>query len=190
MIENVSSPPVDLPVERRRIRTQGALSFALCAAVLILAVFWLPHWLSFPVEIADRLAFALKAVLFVVVWLLVAIGIVSTIRRYSAEDNAGSAFSQPSKRLAVPAAFLQNTLEQVVITTCALLALATVEGEEPLAFIVASVPLFALGRVTFLRGYPRGAGGRAFGMVTTALPSLGAFLWSAYDIVGDATATM
>ena len=32
-------------------------------------------------------------------------------------------------------------------------------------------------------GYPRGAGVRAFGMATTALPALGAFVWVIYDIL-------
>lgn len=180
-MQDGSAPPVDLPVERRRIRIQGALAFVLCALVLGLGTYWLPHWLSFPLDLADRLAFALRVNLFVLIWLLIAVGMVSTIRRYSAEDNAGSAFSPPSARLAIPAAFLQNTLEQVVITMSAFLALATVQGEAGLAYIVASIPLFALGRITFLRGYPGGAGARAFGMVTTALPSLGAFAWAAYE---------
>lgn len=182
MVQDGSAPPVDLPVEQRRIRIRGALAFLLCALVLGLGMYWLPRWLSFPVNLADRLAFALRANLFILIWLLIAVGIVSTIRRYSAEDNAGSAFSPPSARLAVPAAFLQNTLEQVVITMLAFLALATVEAEAALAYIVASLPLFALGRITFLRGYPGGAGARAFGMVATALPSLGAFIWAAYDV--------
>lgn len=190
MMQYGSPPPVDLPLERRRIRIRGALGFGLCALVLGLAVYWLPQWLSFPVDRADRLVFALRADLFVLIWLLIGVGIVSTIRRYSAEDNAGSAFSPPSARLAVPAAFLQNTLEQAVITSFAFLALATVEGEAPLAYVLASVPLFALGRVTFLRGYPNGAGARAFGMVTTALPGLGAFVWAACDVAGAGLASI
>ena len=189
MVQDGSAQPVDLAVERRRIRIRGALALALCVLLLGFGVHWLPRWLSFPVDLADRLAFAFRANLFILIWLLVAVGIVSTIRRYSAEDNAGSAFSPPSSRLAIPAAFLQNTLEQVVITTLAFLALATVEGEAALAYILASLPLFALGRITFLRGYPGGAGARAFGMVTTALPSLGAFTWTAYDIVGQLLAS-
>lgn len=93
MVQNRSAPPVDLPAERRRIRIRGALALMLCALVLGLGIYWLPRWLSFPVDLADRLAFALRADLFVLIWLLIAVGIVSTIRRYSAEDNAGSAFS-------------------------------------------------------------------------------------------------
>jgi len=52
------------------------------------------------------------------------------------------------------------------------LALATLLPRASLGLIVASVALFALGRATFLLGYRKGAGGRAFGMVTTALPAL------------------
>ena len=83
-------------------------------------------------------------------------------------------------------AFLQNTLEQAFITSVATLALATVGGEAALAYIVATVVLFSLGRATFLRGYPHGAGSRAFGIATTALPALGAYGWALVDMASDA----
>ncbi|MDX0190391.1 hypothetical protein GOC18_24410 [Sinorhizobium meliloti] len=41
--------------------------------------------------------------------------------------------------------------------------------------IAASALLFTIGRITFLYGYPRGAGARSFGMAVTALPNLVAF---------------
>ena len=179
---SIAGANVDIKAELKRIRQQGAFSFLVGAVILGWSVIWLPRLLAFPVDLSERLAFALRADLFVLVWLLIGIGMVSTVRRRSAEDSRGAAYGPPSARLAVPAAFLQNTLEQVFATTLAFLALATVEGEAPLAFIVASLPIFALGRVTFLHGYPGGAGARAFGMVTTALPSLGAFCWVIYDL--------
>jgi len=111
---------------------------------------------------------------------------VAKVRFRSAADNAGSAYSRPSARLAVPRAFLQNTLEQAFIATIGILALATVEGEAALAYVVGTVVLFSLGRATFLRGYPRGAGGRAFGIATTALPALGAYGWALVDVASDA----
>jgi hypothetical protein len=175
-------PAVDLPAEQRRIRQQSALSFLVCAVALGAAVYWLPQWADFPSEIGSRIAFALRADIFVAVWVLIAVRLVSRIRFVSEEDNAGAAYSPPSPRLAVRAAFLQNTLEQALIAIVANLALATVAGEAPLAFIIASVVLFTVGRLTFLRGYPGGAGARAFGMVTTVLPSLGAFCWVVYDL--------
>src|SRR3546814_5164799 len=95
------------------------------------------------------------------------------LRRKSAQDTARSAFVPPSERLRIPLAFLQNTLEQAVLAAFAAMALATVDGEAPLSFIVAMVVLFAIGRITFWRGYPRGSPGRAFGVVTTGLPIMG-----------------
>ena len=178
---NGAPPAVDIPTEQRRIRQQAVRSFLLCAVFLGAAIYWLPQWADFPNETGSRIAFALRADIFVTVWVLIAVRLVSRIRFVSAEDNAGAAYSPPSPRLAVRAAFLQNTLEQAFIATVAYLALATVEGEAPLAFIIASVVLFTVGRLTFLRGYPGGAGARAFGMVTTTLPSLGAFCWVIYD---------
>lgn len=177
------APPVDLPAEQWRIRLRGLLSFLVCAAVLGAAVSWLPERFDFPDEMGARLAFVLKANILILIWLLIAVGIVSTMRRYSASDIWGSAFAPPSERLSIPVAFLQNTLEQAVITIVSFLALATVAGDAPLAFVVGSVPLFALGRITFLRGYPRGAGARAFGMATTALPAIGAFVWVIFDML-------
>lgn len=185
----MTTPFLDLPREQRRIRVQGVLSVTLCAPVLAASIGWLPGRIAFPQELSERLAFALRADLFIFVWLVIAIGIVSTIRRYSADDIQGSGFGPPSTRLAIPAAFLQNTLEQVVVSGLAFLALATVEGEAPLAYIAGAIPLFAIGRIAFLRGYRHGAGGRAFGMVTTALPGLGALLWAAYDVVARLAGT-
>lgn len=79
-------------------------------------------------------------------------------------------------------AFLQNTLEQAFITSVGMPSLATVGGEAALAHNVATVIRFSLRRAIFLRGYPRGAGGRAFGIATTALPALGAYGWVLLDM--------
>lgn len=176
--------PADMAAERRGVRRQGGLAFLLWVPVLAVAVWWLPQQVAFPTDAAERLAFAARAVLLIVLCLLVAVGIVSTLRRYAEpRDITGSAYGPPSERLKVPIAFLQNTHEQVTMAAFVLLPLATVPGDAPLAFIMASVPLFAIGRITFLRGYPHGAAARAFGMVTTSLPILGGFAWVIYDMV-------
>ncbi|EGI53997.1 putative membrane protein [Sphingomonas sp. S17] len=70
-----------------------------------------------------------------------------------------------------------------MLASFAILALATIEGKAPLAYIVGMVALFAIGRITFRRGYPRGAPGRAFGIVTTLLPTYGAFAWVVFDMI-------
>lgn len=175
--------PQDLSVAMAGVRRQAAWSFVLCAPVLGAAVWWLPRQLEFPAEMAERLAFAARASLFVVLWVLIGVGTIARLRRKTPQDNAGSAYGPPTEQLKVPLAFLQNTLEQAVLASFAILALATVEGEAPLAYIVGMVALFAIGRITFRRGYPRGAPGRAFGIVTTLLPTYGAFAWVIFDML-------
>ena len=68
------------------------------------------------------------------------------------------------------------------------LTLATLLSGPALSLLASSVALFAVGRVTFLIGYPKGAGGRAFGMATTALPTLCAYLLAIVLIVSRGVA--
>lgn len=93
-------------------------------------------------------------------------------RRKSAEDIRGSAFAPPSERIAIPAAFLQNSLEQAVLASGVYLALVTLLSGAELSLIVSAIVLFCIGRMAFFRGYPGGAPGRGFGMVLTLLPTL------------------
>jgi len=77
-------------------------------------------------------------------------------------------------------------LEQAIVTMFTQLALLLVLGTIAMPLITGSVVLFALGRVTFLAGYPKGAGARSFGMAVTALPSLAAFLSAAGVVIARA----
>lgn len=185
MTSMLGVPKVDLPLQQRMVRRRAVLAFVVCAPTLVLASLGLPYLFDFPDGLVDRLAFALRANLFIGLWVLLAVRRVAKVRFESAEDNAGSAYSPPSGRLAVPAAFLQNTLEQAFVAGVGMLALATVEGEPALAYVVAAVLLFSLGRLTFFKGYPAGAGGRAFGIATTAIPVIGAYAWVLIDMVGE-----
>jgi len=177
------SPVVNLPFEQKKIRVQAALSFVFCSAVLLVATLGLPQVLDFPATASGRLAFLLRIDLFIAAWVFVAVRLVSRVRFISAADNAGAAFGPPSPRLAIRAAFLQNTLEQAFLASVVTTALITVEGEAPLAYALGAVICFSVGRITFLKGYHHGAGGRAFGMVTTVLPTLGGFAWVMADTV-------
>lgn len=182
----MNAPKVDLRKEQRAVLRQALAAFALCAGVLAFAALALPRWLSFPAEVADRLAWTLRADVIVALWVVVAIRSVASIRFISAEDNAGSAYGTPSARLTIPAAFLQNTLEQATIAIIGHLALATVAGEAALAYVIGAVGLFCVGRVTFRLGYHKGAGGRAFGVATTAIPTVGAYAWVLFEMGADA----
>ena len=167
----------ELRKEQARIRRGAAAALLVCVSVLGAGEVLLPRLFQFPEDdFQSKLAFWAGADLFVVFWIIIGFGMVSRIRRHSAEDIRGSAYSAPSPRIAVPLAFLQNTLEQSVIAVFTHLALVLLLGAQAIPFIVGSVLLFTIGRVTFLAGYPKGAGARSFGMTLTALPSLAAFV--------------
>ena len=146
-------------------------ALTICAAGLALGCAVLPHWLHLPVDLAARLAFAVRADLFVLLWVVLGVVLVALGRGRSAADIGGAASSPPSPAIAVRVAFLQNTLEQAVIAAGAHLALATLLEGAALALIPTAVALFGLGRLAFLAGYSGGAGGRAFGMAATFLPT-------------------
>ncbi|EGI53949.1 hypothetical protein SUS17_3220 [Sphingomonas sp. S17] len=88
---NKAPIPKDLSVAMAGVRRQAAWSFLLCALVLGAAVWWLPRQFEFPTEMADRLAFAARASLFVVLWVLIGVGTIARLRRKTPRDNAGSA---------------------------------------------------------------------------------------------------
>ena len=123
----------------------------------------------------DRLSFALQADLFVLVWLVLAVGNVARLRFLSPGDIAGSGFASPGPRIAVGVAIVQNTLEQSFLALGAHLALATRLGPQQMVLIPCLVALFCLGRLCFWLGYRHGAGGRAFGFATTFYPTVYAY---------------
>lgn len=171
---------VELKSEQRKVIARAALATGFCAAVLTIAYQLLPLAMRFPEGLAQRIAFALQADIFVFLWVLIGVQRVSSGRFRSAADNRGSAYGPPSPAIAVQVAFLQNTLEQAFVAVGSHLAFATLATGPALALLPASVVLFAVGRVTFMIGYPHGASGRAFGVVTTVIPTMilyGFSLW-------------
>ncbi len=174
----------DLKSQQRGIVASALVSTAFSSAILYAGYLLLPHYFSFPEDMADRLAFAAQLSMFVVIWVVIGVRMVSRVRFYSPEDMKGSAYTVPSAEIAVPRAFLQNTLEQAVIALGAIFALATLLSGPALALLPSAVFLFSIGRITFLRAYPKGAAARAFGMVTTVLPFLIGYILAIGIMVG------
>lgn len=169
----------DLRAEQKKIVVRGGLGALTAAAILAGGVILLPRALTVPEDRWDRFAIVLVCNLLVGLWVAFGVRWVSRIRFLSEADNSGSAYSQPSDRIAVPRAFLQNTLEQAFLSVIGSLALVIVDGPQPVSYVIATVLCFSVGRLTFLIGYPSGAGGRAFGMVATTIPFIGAVGWVA-----------
>lgn len=126
---------MDLRAEQQKIIRHAVAGIIFCTLVLASGYAILPRYLEFPVRLADRLAFALRADVFVFLWILFGIRMVARGRFHSAADIKGSAFGPPSSQIAVRVAFLQNTLEQAIVAIGAHLALATVQrssaGADP-----------------------------------------------------------
>lgn len=174
-----SKEPVDLQREELAIRRATVTAFFLCTLCFAVGYLTLPNFFEFPTEFADRLSFAIQASVFVLIWVLVGVMMVSWGRRHSVADIGGSASGPASSRIAVQVAFLQNTLEQVVLAVGAYLALATLISGAWLSLIVVAVGIFAVGRVLFLIGYStdqRGARGRALGMALTVTPTIAGYI--------------
>jgi len=175
---------VTLQTEQQKIRVRSAYAFAFCSCVLAACYVALPRLVDFPVDPLKRLAFVLQADVFVLMWVLVCVRLVSSVRFESAVDIDAALSGRRSEKLAIRAAYLQNTLEQAVIAVGVHLALATLIDGVDLSVIVGAVILFGVGRITFFLGYAGGAGGRAFGMVVTVLPTLMSFVWAIVIIAG------
>jgi hypothetical protein len=160
----------------------SGLALAFSAGVAAVGYAWLPpelFGLEQSMTTADRIAFALRADLFLFVWLAGCVGAVSRGRFHSPADVRGSAFGPQSPAIAVRIAVLQNSLEQTVLALGAHLILATVLRDRELVLIPLLVLLFWVGRVAFAAGYSRGAPGRAFGMAVTGAPIVASYLLAA-----------
>lgn len=159
-----------LSADQRGVIAASGLAIAVTAFVLIAGRAWLPAerlGIQLAMAVADRIAYALKWDLLLLVWLAGCVRAVSSGRFRSPADIRGSAYAPPSPAIAVQAAVLQNTLEQTVLAIGAHLVLASVLRDGELVLIPLLVILFLIGRVSFAWAYPKGPAARAFGMALT-----------------------
>ncbi len=167
-----ADPPVDLARERLGLFKVGGLGVLVCFVGLLAGYLLLPRYFDFPEALTDRFVFWARLQVFLLIWVALGVGAVSRGRRRSAQDIRGSAYGPPSPHLAIRIAFLQNTLEQAVLASGVYLALITVLAGPALSLLASAAVLFGVGRVMFFLGYKKGAPGRGFGFVLTALPTL------------------
>ena len=157
-----------------------AMASALATAVLVLGIVALTTKTT--ETFVPRLQFAIRADLFVIVWLGAAIANVARLRFFSERDIAGSSAEVGSGKVRLAGSILQNTFEQVGLAIVThLIVAATFQRSS--ALIVALVCLFAIGRLLFWVGYRHGAKGRAFGFALTFYPTVLALLTSATAIL-------
>lgn len=119
-----SRPPVDLAQEQRRILRNSAFALLVCVLILTAAHWGLPHLFRMPGDdLASLLTFWAGCALLTALWVVVGFAMVARGRRHSPDDIGGSAFAPPSSRIAIPVAFLQNTLEQAFMAVIVQIAI-------------------------------------------------------------------
>lgn len=147
--------------QQRGVAVRMAAALAVTVVGIAAALYFAPNLApSAAPPAAERVAMALQADLFVVVWLFASIANVARMRFLSPKDIDGSGGATASVAVRQANAVLHNTLEQVVLAVPVHLALAAVLARsQPL--IIALVVLFGLGRTLFWTGYAKGAAARA-----------------------------
>lgn len=191
MVEGPHPPslnlPPDLKQEQTRILRNSSAGLLFCVLVLAGAYWLLPFYFRLPGDdIGDLITFWSGSALLTMFWVLVGFSMVSRGRRHSLDDIRGSAFALPSPHIAIYVAFLQNTVEQALMAVIVQIAVLLLAGAWTVPLVAGQVLLFAIGRVTFLAGYPKGAGARAFGLAVTALPTLAGFIVALGALVASA----
>lgn len=141
-------------------------------AVMVATMIVGPELLAQDATIGERIAFALKADLVIVIWLGLSIGWLARHRFFTPDDIDGGGVTRGTETALVLQATLQNTLEQTVLAVLVHVIWAVTMPVAQSATIPAAVILFLIGRVLFVRGYAGGAPSRAVGFALTFYPSM------------------
>ena len=160
--------------EQKGIVTNALLALFASALSLMTASEVLSHAFKLPGDPISGLLLAAQVNVVPALCLLVAIRMVSQMRFFSKADIHGLAYGQPSRLMAPRIAFLQNTTEQAALLAIANFAVSTLGNKHVMGYMIGSALLFVAGRVLFWIGYEGGAKARAFGMVMTMAPAVGA----------------
>jgi hypothetical protein len=126
----------------------------------------------------ERLAYALRNDFWAGFALLAGVARVASQRFFSKELDGSVEAEGPILR--IHRAYIQNTLEQLLLLLIAHSALSLVLSAEMLPVIPLLVALFLIGRITFWAGYLRSPRARAFGFATTFYPTVCVFLFVAF----------
>ena len=132
----------------------------------------------------DRIVFTLRlqmlsamTVVFGIIW-------VANTRFYT---PAMDTFSQAAQHhVAIPTRYLQNTVEQFVLSFVGNLVLTTYLPSNKMHMIAVFVALFVAGRLAFALGYRRYYVQRAFGFVLTFMPTVSVYIFCLYCSAKDA----
>jgi hypothetical protein len=158
------------------------------AALVTLAVVW--HWrglfhVAGPAsdDTQGRLAYVFTWLLLPGLALL--IGVVGAGRRGFYRDAIDGTRTPLSPALETNLRYNTNTVEQVILAAIAWTGLALYLPNDRLAVIPVLAVVFFAGRITFFVGYLILPIARAYGMVLTILPTIIAYAWLTWRLLGN-----
>ena len=165
----------DLRQKRLFIAAMSIPAFLVVAGTLFLSR-WLFAFVVLPNDTsAARLVFVLQCLFLpgCMLW----IGVQFAGRRWLYSDAIDGTRFPENRGLEINLRYNLNTLEQLILAAIAWTNLALMVRRENLVLIPAMALLFVIGRITFWVGYLWRPVARAFGMILTALPTAGTFVW-------------
>lgn len=105
-------------------------------------------------------------------FIIVCIARLAKHRFFTAQDIDGSGLTQGTDKAKQLQAILQNTLEQSVIAIGVYYASLSVASPAINGSVLGCLLAFSLGRLLFIKGYSKGAVGRALGFTLTFYPTI------------------
>ena len=150
---------------------KGMISGAIASIVVIALCFFC---LRFPMphlaDLSDKIAFALSWIAIAGVMLLAGIGRVAGERFFSKSSIDGV---HTDSKTAIDVQYIQNTLEQLILFSMAVLALSVQLPSQYLRIIPIVTIWFLFARLCFWLGYHQGKPtNRAFGFMATFFPNV------------------
>lgn len=155
--------------------------------ILITAVITDPFHYNLIKGTDSRITILGLSLLLPVMTLIASIGRLAGFRFFSPADIDGSGLTKGSEKAILLQSLLQNTLEQFVIATAAYTIWCFTMPTSWLSAVPCCSFAFLIGRISFFKGYHKGAPARAFGFALTFYPTvllvLTATLYHAYKFV-------
>ena len=161
-----------LTIKQRGVLKGMIVGATIAVVVIVGAILAGPRLLSLDAPVSERIAFALRADVFIALWLGISVALLARHRFFTPEDIDGGGLTRGTEVAQVLQATLQNTLEQTVLAVLVHCIWAIVMPPSWISAVPAAVILFLCGRVLFLRGYRGGAPARAVGFTLTYYPTV------------------
>ena len=149
-----------------------AAAMGLAVVVIAMGIVFDPFSYAQVEDISSKLAVLGQSLILPVVFLMASIARLARFRFFSPEDIDGSALSNATHEASVLQSLLQNTLEQLLMTAMVYSIWVFTMPTAWLSVLPLCSLLFAIGRITFFKGYAKGAPARAFGFALTFYPSV------------------